>query len=164
MNNKYLTVKEFAARAGVSKQAVYNRINQVDSIIQPFVVKVKNRTMIDIAAIDKFKPSQVESTNQSRFNQVESPADDDNYTKMLDILQQQLEVKDKQIKDLNNRLAELSNIINSQQTLLDQQQKLNLIDKKEMSSIQETEKAKENTDQKEQQEKKKGFFARLFNI
>lgn len=174
-----LSVKQFAEKAGISKQAVYN---QLETRLKPYVVKVDNATKIDIAAFEKFYSSQVDSNFQSTFNQVEQAKGQPtagSFDKVLEVLQQQLEVKDKQIADLHNRLSEMSDIIQQQQTLLDQQQKLNLIDKKddikEIAAVKEQgqgqqeekspipqEEQEQQKPQEQEQTKKKGFWARLF--
>lgn len=152
---KLLSIKEFAAAAGVSKQAIYS---QLESRLKPYVVKVDNVKKIKESALEKFYSSQLESSIQSSFNQVEQPKEDTAaaaaFDKVLDTLSKQLETKDKQIEELNRRLAEMSNIVQQQQVLLDQQQKLTLVEKKD--DIKEIAAAAD-------QPQKKGFFSKLFN-
>ena len=127
-----ISIKEFAKRAGVSKQAIYS---QLESRLKPYVVNLNNQKMIKIEALEKFYSSQVEQSSQSSFNQVEQPKpqkqEKDSIDKVLEVLAKQLEEKDKQIEQLNKHLEGAYKVIEQQSILLDQQQKLNLIDKKE---------------------------------
>ena len=127
-----ISIKEFAKRAGVSKQAIYS---QLESRLQPYVVNLNNQKMIKIEALEKFYSSQVEQSSQSSFNQVEQPKpqeqEKDSIDKVLEVLARQLEEKDRQIEQLNKHLEGAYKVIEQQSILLDQQQKLNLIDKKE---------------------------------
>ena len=43
-----ISIKEFAKRAGVSKQAIYS---QLESRLQPYVVNLNNQKMIKIEAL-----------------------------------------------------------------------------------------------------------------
>lgn len=151
MNKDYLTIKEFAAAAQVSKQAIYS---QLETRLQPFVVQVGNVKMIKKEALEKFYSSQVDTSFKSSLNQVEQPQNDNSINeKLIELLSKQLEIKDKQIEELNQRLAEMSGTIQQQQTLLDQQQKLTMIEKKE--DIKEYAAA--------EPQEKKGILARLFS-
>ena len=89
---KVISIKEFAKRAGVSKQAIYS---QLESRLQPYVVNLNNQKMIKIEALEKFYSSQVEQPSQSSFNQVEQPKpqeqEKDSIDKVLEVLARQLE-------------------------------------------------------------------------
>lgn len=156
--SEYVSVKEFAEMAGISKQAVYS---QLDTRLNKYVVQVGKVKKIDKAALLEFYPNQsvnqVEQEKQPSLNQVEQPKNEPKSAELggvLDVLSKQLETKDKQIEELNKRLAEAYNIINQQQVLLDQQQKLTLVEKKE--DIKELATAAE-------QPQKKAFFHKWFN-
>lgn len=47
---EYISIKEFAKRAGVSRQSVYKALNQVDSRLTAFVNLVDNQKMLNIKA------------------------------------------------------------------------------------------------------------------
>ena len=113
---EYLTVAEFAESAGISKQAVYF---QLDSRLEPYLIQVENKKMIEKSALERFYSSQVDSScssQNSSFSQVDSsqiqvknPAEKTDLTKeMFDLLKQDLEKKDKQIEKLQNSVLELS--------------------------------------------------------
>lgn len=119
MEKEYLSIKEFAKLAKVSPQSIYKRLNQVDSRLNNYVEKVGNQKKIDIMALKDVYNIEVEQPIQPGNNQVEQPFKPENQQsstdKLLEMLQKQLEEKDKQISEL--------------QRLLDQQQKLSLSDR-----------------------------------
>lgn len=162
--SEYVSVKEFAELAGISKQAVYS---QLDTRLKDYVVKVEKGTRIDKRALSEFYSSQpvkqVEREKQSSFNQVEQSENTTNSAEMgriLDVLSKQLDTKDKQIDELNKRLAEAYAVINQQQVLLDQQQKLTLVEKKE--DIRELAATVESKVAENETPKKQKIFSRLF--
>lgn len=146
----YLSVKEFAKAAGITKQAVYS---QIDSRLKPFVKVVDNQKMIEKSALDKFYSNQVESNIKSSFNQVEQQdlTAAAALKTALEALEKQLEAKDKQIESLNERLSEMSK-------LLDQQQQLNM--KTLLTDKTEEVKAIEENIEEDKPKKKKGLFRR----
>ena len=128
VEKELLTIAEFAAAANVSKQAIYS---QLETRLKQFVQVVDGVKMLKYEALEKFYLNQVDTTNKSSFNQVEQVKNDNSISeKLIDLLSQQLEIKDKQIEELNKRLAEMSGTIQQQQQLLDQQHKLTMIEKK----------------------------------
>ncbi len=153
MGEEYLTIKEFAAAAGVSEQAIYKRINKS---LKPYAIVIGGKKKISIEGLALYQQPTQQPTKQPTFNnQVETsptegvPANSeslDNSTlhatsltteqeqikslnRMVDIIQKELEVKNKQIDDLNARLAEALKTVEAQNILISQQQHLALLDK-----------------------------------
>jgi hypothetical protein len=156
MNNEkdLLTIAEFAAAADVSKQAIYS---QLETRLKQFVQVVDGVKMLKYEALEKFYLNQVDTTNKSSFNQVEQVKNDNSISeKLIDLLSQQLEIKDKQIEELNKRLAEMSGTIQQQQQLLDQQQKLTMIEKKVAAAAE--------PDEAEQEEPQQQNRRTIFNL
>lgn len=50
---EYLTIAEFAERAGVSKQAIYKQVNNENSQITPFVLREGKKTLIKVSALSE---------------------------------------------------------------------------------------------------------------
>lgn len=100
MEKDYISVKEFAERAGVSTQAIYQRI---DKDLQGFCKVVGKKKMLDIAGLELFQkqePLQAES----------KPLEADLLKTMqatLQALTAQLEIKDKQLQQAAEEKAEL---------------------------------------------------------
>jgi len=140
----YISIKEFAARAGVSNQAVYQRL---DKNLKKFVKVVENRKYIDIAALDEYSIKQVdqdvektdkqnEDLNKQLINSIKGDKVDETGNKpeslenmlvntlqdALKALTAQLEVKDRQISELNERLREAQELNRNNQILLGSEQ------------------------------------------
>ena len=50
---EYLTIAEFADRAGVSKQAIYKQVNNENSQIAPFLLRDGKKTYIKVSALSE---------------------------------------------------------------------------------------------------------------
>ena len=99
MNSKdYLTVAEFAAVTGISKQAVYQRLNT--SFKDLYKIE-KGKKYIHISALDKLS----ENSDFKGFQlKVEQEQNSTNYDKIIQLLTMQLKEKDKQIERLQEDL------------------------------------------------------------
>ena len=208
MAEKYLSVQEFAAAAGVSQQAIYKRL---DKSLKPFVKVVDGKKKVSEDGLALYQKSTIQPTQQPTIqptfnNQVETvenfgaEVDDtpnetttnhstslttdkeqiQTLTRMVDIIQRELEVKNKQIADLNDRLAEALKTVEAQKILIRQQQQLSLLDKTEGKAEKTTEQGEEITQvgasldrhnaaaiepekkNSEAQKEKKSFWQRLF--
>ena len=51
MNVVYLTIAEFAEKAGVSKQAIYKQVNNENSQIAPYLLREGKKTLIKVSAL-----------------------------------------------------------------------------------------------------------------
>ena len=91
MNKELYTVAEFAKIAGVSKQAVYSRL---DKGLKQFVQKVDGQKMLKKEALQLYDKQEVEQSNSSNLSTL------DLLSKTIESLQRQLEEKDKQIERL----------------------------------------------------------------
>ena len=95
MNKELYTVAEFAKIAGVSKQAVYSRL---DKGLKQFVQKVDGQKMLKKEALQLYDKQEVEQSNSSNSSTL------DLLSKTIESLQRQLEEKDKQIERLTEAL------------------------------------------------------------
>lgn len=122
MENEYISIAEFAERAGVSKQAIYSRLNKS---LKPYLKKLNGKKYLNIKGLEVFVSTfsiKVEQDFQSKIQGVESET--------LSILKEEIEVKNKQIEELNAELAKEREYSRKQSekiaTLADQAQKLQL--------------------------------------
>ena len=188
----YLSVKEFAAAAGVSDKYIYKIKNKG---LKPYLRRENKQYVIHKDALNLFSESSTDSlaefnrdsTSQNLFFQpevekVETTDSTKNSTekadeiaalhllveelkKDKDYLRQQIDSKDKLIDTLTSRIESDAIRLDKMQLLLDQQQKLSLVDKAGMKreDIVSGAAANETTvEESEPTEQKKGFFARLF--
>lgn len=122
MENEYISIAEFAERAGVSKQAIYSRLKKS---LKPYLKKLNGKKYLNIKGLEVFVSTfsiKVEQDFQSKIQGVES--------EILSILKEEIEVKNKQIEELNAELAKEREYSRKQSekiaTLADQAQKLQL--------------------------------------
>lgn len=141
MVDQYVSIKEFAARAGVSPQAIYKRLSQVDNQLNDYVKSVNGKRMLNIQALQDIYGIEVNSKNQS----VEQPVVNSNQPDQIKMLQDQLNIKDQQLQEqaerermkderirmLQDQLIEQDQRhheqIKAMQELLSQEQKLHLL-------------------------------------
>ena len=166
---EYLTVTEFAKLAGVSRQAVQQRIT---TSLAEFVKtneqgkKTIHRNALQFFGVEVVKPNEQGTTENDKANEQESKAktqgtnNDILYTALLqtvEVLQAQLETKDKQISELNARL-EQALTLTSQSHFIAAQAQQQLPD----GTTPPAEESPADGHQAAQEPKKKSFFSRLF--
>lgn len=141
VDQEYISIKEFAVRAGVSPQAIYKRLNQVDNQLNNYIKPVGNQRMLNIQALHDIYGIEVDNQNQP----VEQPVVNFNQPDQIKMLQDQLNVKDQQLREqaewdqkkdeqirmLQEQLIEQDQRHHEQlqtmQELLSQEQKLHLL-------------------------------------
>ena len=170
---EYLTIKDFAERAGVSQQSVYKRLNKKDNPLQPYLKEVENKKLIKASALSavygiSFDEEEAAATelnqNEKQQKQVEPEEKEkktakvkDSTERLLCLLEQQLQEKDRQILEKDNQINEKDKQINELQerlaeahTLLNQQQHLMAVEQQKSLPAAEP-----------QPEAKKGLFSFL---
>lgn len=102
-NKQYITVSEFAERANISKQRVYQLLNKR---LREFVKVVDSKKMLDITALKSFKSQEGCSNIQEGCSSIEQEQNStlDLLKTTIDMLQKQLEEKDKTIHELTEAL------------------------------------------------------------
>ena len=142
--DKYISIADFAKRAGVTKQAVYSRQKSQD--LNKFIKLENGKKLINTKALEFFN----KSSSQSSFNQVEQGLESTE--------REYIESLKKQIEELQRDKQELYRLLDQQQQLTAQAnatiKQLQLQAPKEEASI---------IQQEKQEQKKQGFFARLFS-
>lgn len=106
-NKEYITVAEFANRAKISKQRVYQLLNKR---LKPFVQVVDGKKMLNIKGLEDFNIKEDCSNFQESCSSVEQEIKQDKSATLdllkttIEILQKQLDEKDKQIQSLTEAL------------------------------------------------------------
>lgn len=158
MKNKkeFYTVSEFAEIVGISRQAVYKKLNNQ---FKPFVNVIKGKKYLSHKALELFprpkndnqlstKLSTCQPTCQPTVNQVEQP--------ILNFLQEQITAKDKTILDLLDQLKQAQEQNSKLAELLKSEQDLNKANQILIAQAHENQKL---LNQDEPKHKKKGFFS-----
>lgn len=142
MKDEYISVKEFAKRAGVSVQSLYKRLNGLNNPLNQYIKLVDNQKMLNISALEEIYGIEVEQPiqpNHSTYSTFHSTSESineaviDTLLKQTEILKKELEIKNIQIKELNERLSESQKLLAYQQQLQAMaEQKLQLLEQKEI--------------------------------
>lgn len=145
-NNEYISIAEFAERANISKQAVYQ---QLDKKLKSYFKEIDGKKYINIKALDLYNE---ENSNDSEFNKLNEIIN--TLSETIKVLNQQLTVKDEQI-------AELTKTLQAEQALHNQtQQRLAL--PQENISVEPISTEPEQQEEKVAQSEKKSWFSKLF--
>ena len=148
---EYLSQKQIADKLNLPKQKVYRCI-KLNHIKEAHTETVKGNTVL---MYDKQAIEQIESILQggaSTSSEAHQKAVHDTVNeavlKQLDILNEQLKAKDKQIENL--------------QKLLDQEQHLNAMNHEKILLLESKLEEPNEVDPKESDEQQKGFWAKIF--
>jgi len=87
--SEYISVSEFASRAGVTCQAVYLRLNKD---LKPYLKLNGKRKTVSVDALKLYQKTSVEQ-------EIEQP--------IVELLKSQLEAKDRQLEEKDKQIAEL---------------------------------------------------------
>ena len=142
-----LSIKEVSRIANVSCQAIYQ---QLDKKLKPYLVIVDNKKKLKKSVLEEVYGIKENQQTEQRIEQETDKILIKQNQQLIDMLQKELEEKNKQIADL--------------QRLLNQQQQLSLVDKgiyPQGEADQEEPKAEEL---KEEPEKKKSWFSKFFSL
>lgn len=177
MTEQYLSVADFAKLAGVTRQAVYSRLDsqELSSFVKLDTTRKPPKKLVNINAISCFEAG-VRSQRNSQIDCKETSKD----VKQIELLQAQLTAKDKHIEALLHQLEEVqkqnelmskSLIEQSKELtkLLDQQQQLQaqqILSTRVSTTLPESippEDVAAKTTPPEEPSKKRGLLSWLFN-
>lgn len=149
--NEYISVSEFAKMAGVSRQAIQQRLTT--SLAEFVKADSKGIKLLNIKGLELFGVSIDKTTDKPR-SKVEQGTEQDEkalyqaLSKTIESLNQTIENLNNQIGVKDKQIENLTQLLNQQQQLQAQQQKL-LDDK--------------TADQEQEPTNKKGFWKRLLH-
>lgn len=152
---EYLSQKQIADKLGVPKQKVYRciKLNHIKEAHSE-VVKGNTVLMYDKQAIEQIESilqggaSTSSETHSEVHHEAVNEALNEAVLKQLEILNEQLKAKDKQIENLTK--------------LLDQEQQLNAMNQKKILALESKLEEPNEDDPKESDEIPKGFWAKIF--
>lgn len=172
MGAEYLSIKDFAKKAGVSQQSLYKRLNNPNNQLNNYVKMVENQKMIDIRALQEVYGVEVEQPIQPIIQPVEQPiqpllqATIESLSKELERKSEELQAKDKQYADLKASMEEQLKVKDKQiehyGKLLDQEQQLNAMNQQKILALESKLEEPNEVDPKESDEPPKGFWAKIF--
>lgn len=192
MEKEYISIREFAARANISRQGAYKIINKK---FQNYCKIIENKKYIDISAVEELKKAgdkivygdcqlgdktvslSLQQGRLSADNHTFQLGDKDcplgdkscllgdkTVDKMIDALNEQLRVKDKQIEIKDNQLVKKDEQIFEMQNIIKslQEQQVSLTKSLANSQALHAGTIQEHIDSKVEKESKKGFWSWLF--
>lgn len=151
--DEYISIKEFAKRAGVSVQSIYKRLNGLNNPLNQYIKLVENQKMLNISALEEIYGIEVEqpiqpihSTPHSTHSTSHSTSEKDKKTETKsETVSELVSILEKELGAKNEQIAHL-------QKLLDQEQQLRMISEQKLLQIEE------NKTVEEGQKKKKWQF------
>ena len=102
MTEELLTIKEVAQRAGVSTQAIYQRL---DKDLKPYLQVVDNKKCLKIEVLELFSKSPLQEPCKEDYQALDKDLQSD-FQAVIETLREQLSQKDKQIETLQGELME----------------------------------------------------------
>lgn len=106
MKGEYISIAEFAKRAGVSRQAVYNRL---DKDLSSYCQVDNGKKTLNIKALELFEPEKMSSNLSTKVSTDTALVDTIKLLqKTVDLLEGELKIKDDQIADLQKENQKLS--------------------------------------------------------
>lgn len=108
MDKKYYTVAEFAKKAGISKQAVYQSL---DKKLNKYVKEVDGKKYIARDAFSVFNSKLIDSTLEKILIQLEEK------DRQIAILSEQVKFQDEEIKRRSEEILELTKAFREAQAL-----------------------------------------------
>lgn len=111
--SEYISIKEFASRAGITPQAVYK---QLDNKLQTYCKVVDGKKTLHLSALELFENNQVNKPdNNELLNELSS---------VVNLLKGQLAEKDKQLEAKDKQITALTEALQKAQQITDQAQHL----------------------------------------
>lgn len=150
--DEYISIKEFAKRAGVSVQSIYKRLNGLNNPLNQYIKLVENQKMLNISALEEIYGIEVEQPIQPIHSTHSTPSTPHSISEK----DKKTETKSETVSDLVSILEKELGAKNEQiahlQKLLDQEQQLRMISEQKLLQIEE------NKTVEEGQKKKKWKF------
>lgn len=184
MNEKktVMTIKEFAAAAGISEQAVYKQLN---GKLSTFSTRLNGKKAIKIEALQEYGFNQIQpeiqpdiQLFQPKFNQELSEKEaeinrlkEQIQQQKVDDLSRQVEELKEQIREKNHQIESLHDLLRESQAALSRQQQLAALQEQRIIQLTaaepETAATVEHEEPEEDQpvgQQKKGLFRRLLDV
>lgn len=139
--DEYMSVAEFADRAGCSKQAVYQQLNKK---LKPYVKVIDGKKTINSKALREVYGKEIQPESQSVVKEVDQELNKE----LIDLLKTQIEEKDRQIEDLHR--------------LLEREQVQVAIAQNKLQELED--KQRQETAEKQEEPEKKSWIKRLFGV
>lgn len=154
------TIKQIADELGVSKQAVFKKIDNLGCRQQ--LTKIDNQFTVDEKLENTIKKAFLKKFNTDKtVNQSSTTSSTDN-SQLMNYLMDTLKVLQQQNELLSKQLEEKDKQISNLQKLIDQSQQLHAMAENKINLLEQKQTSPEPVNVTTSAETKKGFFAQLF--
>lgn len=168
---EYLTISEFAERAAVSRQTVYNNL---DKKLSKFTVEIDNKKLIEIKGLEVFGVKKDVKVDTGVDKEIDNnfTSENNSFKEVIKVLTEQLREKDKQIERLQEELRRAAASADEKDKYIQEQGRRLAELLEQANKLQENNqvliglandyKAKLEEGSSSNSNEKKGFFRRLF--
>ena len=136
MSEKYLSIAEFAKRANVSPQSIYQRLKRQEDEIHKYTKTKSGKTVIAERAINEIYNKHSDDYEETQDTETQTTITEI-LLKQVETLTTELEAKNKIIAELQEQIKQYSEREDTFQTLLLQQQQLTAVEKKNVILLEE---------------------------
>lgn len=165
MEKEYLSIKDFAACAGITKQAVYKQLN---NRLKNYCELVDGQKKLKIIALKEVYGIEVDDLLFNKFGKKTTSSTTDSISKIafdallkqVETLREELGRKDEQIRMLQKTVSESHTALMKSQENLEREQQLHLISQQKILRLETA--ANEETATTEEPAVKESFWRRLF--
>ena len=172
---EYMTIKEFAAAAGVTEQAVYKQLNNK---LSTYSTMLNGKKVLKIEALKEYKSKEVETELTQKLNETEAEVNRlkeqlqqqkvDELSRAVNELKEQLKAKDQQIGSLHDLLKESQEALSRQQQLAALQEQrivqLTASEPETVATVVHEEPEAEQIAAEQTAAEKKGLFRRILDV
>ena len=116
--DEYISIAEFAERAGVNRSYIYKLLS---TKLSTYCLQVDNQKKLNIKALELFNVERVDNLVDKK------ETDEDTLKDLIEILQEQQKVMKQELDIKNEQIKSLSKTIEREQEIVSQQQKLQAI-------------------------------------
>lgn len=172
---EYMTVKEFAAAAGVTEQAVYKQLNNK---LSTYSTELNGKKVLKIEALKEYRTKEVETELTQKLNETEAEVNRlkeqiqqqkvDELSRAVNELKEQLRTKNQQIGSLHDLLKESQEALSRQQQLAALQEQrivqLTASEPETAATVVHEEPEAEQIAAEQTAAEKKGLFRRILDV
>lgn len=165
---EYMTIKEFAAAAGVTEQAVYKQLNNK---LSTYSTTLNGKKVLKVEALKEYRAKEVETELSQKLNETEEEVKrlkEQIKQQKLDELSRQVEELKEQLKTKDQQIGSLHDLLKESQEALSRQQQLTALQEKRITELTASEPETATTVEHEEPEedktaagRKKGLFRRI---
>lgn len=112
---EYISIREFAERAGITRQAVYLALSSETSKLSSYCQVIDKQKKLNVKALYEIYGVEGDKKTDKELDSSDKLLD--NLSATVETLQKQLEMKDRQLEEKDKQIESLHRIMEQQNTL-----------------------------------------------